>query len=635
MFTHSRQKFSGKGISNYLNLIGIMAVISIVGCAISFYLAYTAGIKQLKSQLLDIIESQVDLIQAVGRFDQKYSPITNLRGVDATLAQIRDAWVDYNFSSHSEEFVIVELADLKVHYVLHHDHSENKISFPPDQYLATLDPNNPVYLGLQGYRGTTIAKDYKGHEVLSAYSPVKIGNRNFGIIVKIDLDEIRDPYLKSFAESLSVSVVLIFIGSVLFLKNINPLIRELRESHENLEEKISERTAELEVAKKEAERSAKAKTIFLANMSHEIRTPMNSIIGFMDLSLQDPFLPQHIRKHISTAHQSAIFLLSLLNDILDVSKMENTKIELENILFHLPTCLEEVLRNFEIKAREKNLELVLSIHKSIFSCRYGDPGKLRQVLMNLIGNALKFTNRGSISLCVEPTGRPNELHFKVIDTGIGIEKNKIDSIFEIFTQADSSTTRKYGGTGLGTTISRQLVELMKGKIWVESEVNVGSTFNFLIQLDLAACSTDDHCQMVCEALSDDSELEQLTENRSLKVLLVDDIDVNIELAKIYLEQLGHSVTTALNGQEALDLYNENHFHVILMDVHMPVMDGLTATAQIRKQEEQTGKHIPIIAMTASVFENEINHCIDIGMDKVIGKPFNMNELTKVLQALSL
>ncbi|MDH5298120.1 MAG: PAS domain S-box protein, partial [Desulfobulbaceae bacterium] len=389
-------------------------------------------------------------------------------------------------------------------------------------------------------------------------------------------------------------------------------------SRKELEEEITK-------AKEEAERAAHAKSIFLANMSHEIRTPMNAVVGLTEVVLETPLTPEQ-REHLTTVRSSAKALLTLLNDILDVSKLESGKLTLDSTIFHLPRTLKEVIQTFTITAREKALSLNLTIHPSLFHCLTGDPSRLRQILINLVGNAVKFTPKGSVTVAVEPA-EDGVYHFSVTDSGIGMNPEQLGRIFEPFVQADQSTARRYGGTGLGTTISKQLVELMGGRIWAESTMGKGSTFHFTARLAKPACA--ENCGANCPAHIAPGEVALPKSKRRFKVLLVEDIAANVTLATIRLEQQGHQVTVAWNGREAVAAVRGEHFDLILMDVQMPEMDGMEATRLIReiKGEAET----PIIAMTASVMHEDLELCRQAGMDEIVPKPVDFSQLFATME----
>jgi len=408
---------------------------------------------------------------------------------------------------------------------------------------------------------------------------------------------------------------------------LKSLYQDLHQYRENLEVKVKKRTKELEQARDAAEAGTKTKAAFIANMSHEIRTPMNAVIGFAEVTLQDKDLSPQTTKHVATILSSARSLLGIINDILDVSKLESGKFSLENICFHLPNTLADVLQTVEHQAAEKNLILKLEYDSKLPLRFMGDPTRLRQVILNLVGNSIKFTPKGHVIVYVQPGESPSMLNFTVSDTGIGMTREQSASVFDSFAQCDDSMTRRFGGTGLGTTISKQIVELMQGKIWLESEWGKGSSFHFNVCMPEAPDTEE------CLNEQKSSTLTEYFSPRLFNILLAEDLEVNATLAILRLEQQGHTIHWVKNGLEAVIESQDKHYDIILMDIMMPELDGLGATREIRQLEQKTGYYMPILALTASVMREDHDNCRAAGMDAIEAKPIDFNKLFKTIENL--
>jgi len=575
--------------------------------------------------------------------------------------------------------------------------------------------------------------------------------------VEETVEKIGQTYLSSISPYIAQD------GSIAGIVGISRNITDRK----HIERAQAELVVQLEKARVQAEAASQAKSTFLANMSHEIRTPMNGIMGMSELAL-DTLLSDEQRDYISTIRSSAEALLSVINDILDFSKIEAGKLDLEDTVFNIEQLLLETIKPLAFRAHQKNLELVYDVDDDVPLAVVGDPFRLRQVVTNLAGNAIKFTERGEIAVEVSAEAVAKDsvtLHFTVRDTGIGIAEDRLASIFQEFNQGDNSTTRKYGGTGLGLTISARLVAMMGGKVWIESAVGQGSTFHFtatfkmsatvpvameagteilhgmptllvddnatnrkvldrmlrkwemlpvsvangthaLVELE-AACAKNAQFKLVlidshmpgmdgfeladrirnnplltgctvmmltsgehkgdlakCKALgisaylikpicrqdllksimqslgasqqlkTHSSERQKAVTATPMRILLAEDNPVNQKLAVRLLEREGHTVSVAATGLEVLQQRQTADFDLLLMDLQMPEMDGLEATARIRSLEQLDGKHIPIIAMTAHAMQGDRERCLDAGMNGYIAKPIKREELFAIIAQYS-
>lgn len=394
--------------------------------------------------------------------------------------------------------------------------------------------------------------------------------------------------------------------------------------HEEDTQRLNQANENLARGKEIADAASRAKSEFLATMSHEIRTPMTGVIGFADFLLEED-LPEHCRAMVHSIKGSAGNLLSIINEILDLSKLEAGKMEIENIDFHVSTLLPEIASFFQ-DSKNDRVSIKLDVADDFPAAINGDPIRLRQILMNLIGNAVKFTNAGRITIRagVEQTGsKPEYLRFAVIDTGIGIPQSTVPKLFTDFTQADASITREFEGTGLGLSICKRLVELMGGKIGVDSKLGVGSTFWFT--LPYIAATTE------IEEYSNDAgkSSKRVATSRELKILVAEDNAVNQKIISKTLEAFGHKAEIVENGERVLQAHHDKHFDLILMDVRMPKISGIDATRMIRRMSDGKSQ-IPIVALTADAMAEHKKEYIEAGMDAVATKPIDRFDLAQTI-----
>jgi signal transduction histidine kinase len=437
------------------------------------------------------------------------------------------------------------------------------------------------------------------------------------------------------ASGVSIALILVFIY-IQWDAQRNAAIKavDLVQANRDIAQAIKHTTdAKLNVADKSresAEEANQAKSDFLANMSHEIRTPMNAIIGLTHI-LQTTKLDEKQKQCVDVLQNSSESLMRLINDLLDIDKMESQNIDLESAPFSMTALLDQVISVMSVRAKQKNVNLIAHYESGLYKTYIGDSGRIRQILLNLVGNAVKFTEpHGSVSVLFANGGKGNgkkSITVTVTDTGIGIPVDKLSLIFGKFIQADSSITRKYGGTGLGLAISQALAQRMGGEITVTSVVGQGSSFVLHLSLPVEVAGSDSQTHYQENIIYLDMQANAVT----LPILLVEDYEPNVLVAIIMLGNFGYRYEVARNGQEATHRFAPGKYSIVMMDVEMPVMDGYETTRHIRGLErEKSSPPVPIIAMTAHAMKGDREKCLGVGMDDYIAKPFNPHQLQEML-----
>ncbi len=503
------------------------------------------------------------------------------------------------------------LEDLDVEFMRAFSGNEGlMLSLKHDYALAIVDVQMP---GMDGFEMVSIMHESRKTRHIPVIFVSAIYRKTDHIVRGIESGAI-DFISKPINDDVLRGKVRIFLEMYLQTLEREDLIKQLEATRERLE-----------VEKAKAENATRAKSMFLASMSHEIRTPLNGIVGMIDI-LRNTQNHEKFSEYLEIIEISADNLLNIINDILDFSKIESNQIELERINFNIREEVSTIIKLLSLKAKGKGLEFTAEVHDDVPPLVCGDPTRLKQILINLANNSIKFTEDGFVKITIElQTSQEDKimLLFKVTDSGIGISEDGKVRLFKEFSQSEKSTSRKFGGTGLGLAISKKLTELMKGEIGVDSTLGKGSEFWF----------TAEFSKVKPDGEKKEVKLKTIKlPSKSLNILLVDDNVINRKVALFNLQKLGHRVESAENGAEAVLKFNTGNFDAILMDIMMPIMDGYEATREIRKIEQENQLDpIRIIAMTANAEKGEMDKCIDLGMDDYISKPFRPESLEEKLQ----
>ena len=615
-------------------VLNIMTAVTIsVGVTVD--VLYNTAFDAEKNHLVETISENRSLIRSITLFDAAHSKDAHQDGPRAaTIQQLKDAYSILKNKVHANDFYLFESVNNgeSIHFIIKESHQSD---FFPDQLPSMSRAAQSFRIALEGNSGVVKTQHPITQEfVLAAYA--YIPELNAAILSSVDINKIRQPFIDALTYTSLIALFVIIIATFITIGISQPIINtlkeeidnrtqketELRELTENLENKVKDRTTELEQALILTEDAAKAKSEFLANMSHEIRTPMNGVLGMLQL-LTDTKLTIDQKDFVTTAHNSAETLLTILNDILDFSKIEAGAIELESIDFNLQDTIDDVASLLAESAHKKGLELLTHFSSNIPLMIKGDPTRLRQVLYNLVNNAIKFTEQGEVLISAklkQKTSDGYRIKFEVSDTGIGISEAAQARIFETFKQEDGSTTRKFGGTGLGLAISKKLSQYMGGNLSVQSSPGSGSTFSFSIN--------------ALPSLLKPANERETSSLKGSHVLIVDDNQTNRKILEAMLTSWNMSYQSVESGQACLDILKQavKPFDLILLDMMMPNMNGLDTAKEIRKNKAFDA--VKIIMLTSLTHANIQSQCSQSGISICLHKPVKKSLLLDSIMSTS-
>jgi signal transduction histidine kinase/NO-binding membrane sensor protein with MHYT domain/DNA-binding response OmpR family regulator len=621
-----------------LLLVMTLATATVTVSSFGANLLYDIYQKEWQGLLSRKVEDNASLISAVSRFDSIHST-QDVRGgaTEATLSQIKDA---YSFqahpndpSEHQEEFYFFVKEKDRIKIIIA---DVTKNDFASSNIESDAQKSKPFRLALANKKGILIGKHFARDEnVIAAYAGIP--EIQAGIISLLSINDIRQPFLIAIAVTSILGFVVIVISAAFINGITRPMLtsletevknrifaeKELKEFNARLENLVDDRTTELSEALETARIAAKSKATFLANMSHEIRTPMNGVLGMLQL-MENTRMNKKQTEYIETAQRSADVLLTLINDILDLSKIESGNLSLEKTDFNIEDAVQDVAALLSEKAHQKHLELITYIASNVPRMLVGDPTRIRQILFNLAGNAIKFTRQGEVVIRVmmdRASAKDQFIRFEITDTGIGIAEEHIDKIFDTFQQADGSTTRQYGGTGLGLTICKQLIQLMGGNVSVRSKPDMGSTFSFVIKLGTSTSIP-----------SEELDRHSLDGKHAL---IIDDNETNRTILQEQLNSWGLTHDSARSGREGLQMLRQSgrHYDIILLDMMMPEMDGLQMVKELR--DDHDIEAVPIIMLTSMTASNmpetDAADMIAASLSKPVKQSVLLDTILNVLQ----